>query len=274
MNVTLLSGSALSVIGVLGQTVQPAFRKIVPLVLDFTGANNSVTVDLSQQTSQGLFDVVRSLYLDNSTNPSGVTITVPSTGQIINTTPYSTGWYPISGNAAVKLIFTSVGGATAVDNCQLFNYENSSSVQQYSPGGPGSAVTIADGADVAEGARAQVAITDPTATASVIQLLKGLLTVLGGAGYTPIALLTSTVAVANTPVTAAHGPANGGFITNPPSATESLFVDMVGNPNLTGLGTTVELVAGQTFLIPKIAAGVSVKANAATGGHAYTGETW
>lgn len=43
-------------------------------------------------------------------------------------------------------------------------------------GGGGGAATVADGADVAEGAKADAAVTNPASSASVIALLKGLLT--------------------------------------------------------------------------------------------------
>lgn len=49
-------------------------------------------------------------------------------------------------------------------------------VKNASPAGPPTAVTIADGSDVATGAKANAAVTDPTLSGSVISLLKGLLT--------------------------------------------------------------------------------------------------
>jgi hypothetical protein len=64
----------------------------------------------------------------------------------------------------------------------------------------------------------------------------------------------------------------GGFIANPISATESLFIDLtfvagVAAPGVNG--TTTELVAGQSFTIPPGFSG-SVSLNAATGGHTFT----
>ncbi len=52
-------------------------------------------------------------------------------------------------------------------------------------------VTIADGSDAAEGAKADAAVTDPTASASVIAALKGLLT-LNGAWPSSNHITTST----------------------------------------------------------------------------------
>lgn len=49
-------------------------------------------------------------------------------------------------------------------------------------GAGGGAVTIADGADIAQGAKGDVAVTNPTLSASEIALLKGLLTQLQNAG--------------------------------------------------------------------------------------------
>lgn len=53
-------------------------------------------------------------------------------------------------------------------------------------------VTIADGADVAEGAKADAAVTDPTASASVIAALKGLLKNSGGFSFSHITTSTTT----------------------------------------------------------------------------------
>jgi len=51
-----------------------------------------------------------------------------------------------------------------------------------SAGGGGNAVTIADGADVTQGSKGDAAVTSPSSSASVVALLKGILTELEGSG--------------------------------------------------------------------------------------------
>lgn len=65
--------------------------------------------------------------------------------------------------------------------------------------------------------------------------------------------------------------ATGAFITNPDSATESLFVDFCNVPGTTtpgANGTTCELVAGSSLAIPAKLT-TSVQANAITNGHTF-----
>lgn len=95
---------------------------------------------------------------------------------------------------------------------------------------------------------------------------------------TPVAGVTSTIAVAATPVIVfgAGSIVNQALIINPISAagqnlpnTESLFVDRTGAaPNLSGTGTTIELVPGQALRI-STAQTTDVKAVAASAGHRF-----
>lgn len=67
-------------------------------------------------------------------------------------------------------------------------------------------------------------------------------------------------------------PSGGGVIINPKAATESLFIDIVNAAGTTAPGahgTTVELAAGESFVVAPNFGGV-VSANAATSGHAFT----
>lgn len=101
---------------------------------------------------------------------------------------------------------------------------------------------------------------------------------------TPAAGAASEVTTGGTAVVALSGPIGGGFVTNPPNAAsqgigaaENLYLDMVGTPGSTdadGNGTTVTLVPGQTFVLPSLATGVSVRVNAATSGHKFSVTKW
>lgn len=106
----------------------------------------------------------------------------------------------------------------------------------------------------------------------------------GGSSVTPVAGTTSTITTGGTAVTLATGPTTGGYITNPPnlasqgiSAAENAYVSLVGTPGSTDTnanGTTTVLVPGQTFSLPGLASGVTIKANAATSGHKLTVVVW
>lgn len=106
----------------------------------------------------------------------------------------------------------------------------------------------------------------------------------GGTNVTPAAGTTSTITTGGTAVTLATGPTSGGFITNPPiaasqgiSVAENAYISLVGTPGSTDTnanGTTSVLVPGQTFTLPGVATGVTIKANAATSGHKLTVVIW
>jgi hypothetical protein len=100
----------------------------------------------------------------------------------------------------------------------------------------------------------------------------------------PYALVNSQVTTGGTSVIVINGPCNGGFVLNPVSAagqglgaTENLYIDMVGTPgstDATGNGTTSILTAGQSFTIPPLPSGATVKVNATSSGHKFSGEIW
>lgn len=97
---------------------------------------------------------------------------------------------------------------------------------------------------------------------------------------TPVAGLTSVVAVGGTPVIAAGPNPNGGFITNPASATdqglsapEPLYIDPVGAAGLAGNGTTFALAPGATW---ELIAGQTTQTsvNAVSNGHKFSVTTY
>lgn len=102
--------------------------------------------------------------------------------------------------------------------------------------------------------------------------------------YGPFAAPNAAVATGGTAVTVATGPIKGGFITNGANAAsqcigaaENLYVDMVGTPGSTDAnakGTTVLLQNGQTFYLPPLVKGITVKVNAATSSHCFSVVLW
>lgn len=100
-----------------------------------------------------------------------------------------------------------------------------------------------------------------------------------GGGGAPGAGLASEIATGGTSVVVASGPISGGYIANPASdaaqgvTAENLYVDPVGDPGATDAdanGTTTALVPGQSYSIPPLPAGSSLRANAASSGHKFT----
>ena len=89
------------------------------------------------------------------------------------------------------------------------------------------------------------------------------------APVTPVAGASSQVVTGGTAVIAALANPNGGFITNPASATETLFVDPVGSAGLAAEGTTFGLTPGQTW---SLIAGQTTPTtvNAASDGHQFS----
>ena len=64
---------------------------------------------------------------------------------------------------------------------------------------------------------------------------------------TPVAGLASTVTTGGTAVNAAGTNPNGGFITNPASATETLFVNPVGAAGTSASGTSYAITSTHTY---------------------------
>jgi hypothetical protein len=93
---------------------------------------------------------------------------------------------------------------------------------------------------------------------------------------TPQAGVNAVIATGGTAVIAANGGINGGYITNPASASdqgisvaENLIVDPVATPDLFGNGTSISLFPGQSFsLIPGTTLPTWV--NAETTSHRFT----
>lgn len=92
---------------------------------------------------------------------------------------------------------------------------------------------------------------------------------------TPQAGLNTIIAVGSKAVIVFPGAINGGFITNPPEATESLFVDAVtpSGAGVTAGGSTFEIEPGASWTaIPGQT--TPTTANAVTAGHVFSAMFW
>ena len=90
---------------------------------------------------------------------------------------------------------------------------------------------------------------------------------------TPQAGLNYQIATGGTSVQVVPANPNGGFITNPASATETLFVNPIGAAALAASNTTFGLNPGQTWNI--IPGQTSITwCNAASDGHVFSVVFW
>jgi hypothetical protein len=115
------------------------------------------------------------------------------------------------------------------------------------------AVTIADGADVALGARADAAAANPGVAATVIAILKGIWTTLiAGLIVTPVRSATGTETdvasnVADTVILAANANRKGGTVYNEGA---SILYLLLSNAVSSATKYTVAMAAGSYYEIP------------------------
>lgn len=150
-------------------------RVYVTYPADFNAAAD-VTLDFTLLNQTQQFGTVRGLFIDNGTNPAEVVVSVSLTGQTFSVPAYAEGYFKIDGAINSNVRFVTNGGATQKVTITLYNYDVAPNV--WYKFGPTSIpnplpVSMADGADVAEGSKADAAYTG-SGSASVIALLKGL----------------------------------------------------------------------------------------------------
>jgi hypothetical protein len=162
-------------------------------------------------------------------------------------------------------------------------------------GGGGGAVTIANGADVSQGAIADAAVTNPAASASVIAALKGVLSLLAGADpQLPAALGPQTAAnslsivnaVSTTPTNASGTITTGNTAQNAAAANANrrgfaLQNHSTGDLWFSTISTAVisqpsfKLPPGAYYESPPFGGGVgAISIIGATTGQAFTGREW
>lgn len=233
----------LNIVGVLNVVTPAGSLVIATGECDMSGANPSIDVDPTIQQIGMKIDTVRTLFFDNSNNSNSVSVRITGTEQRFDIPPLSNGYYPIACQANSHIHFNSVGGASdSHTRFQLYNYHIEPCVW-YGFGQPVTVsgtvpVSVADGADVAEGAKGDAAVTDPTANASVIALLKGLETVLESpyaVVRTPVqatsGIVAAAVAAATLPAVAAKTNYLSGFVLSGGGATAGSTIDVT----ITGL---------------------------------------
>lgn len=121
------------------------------------------------------FGIPQTLFVDNSANNFQMTVSVQGTLHSFPVPALSSGYYNIDCIDGDTVTLTSVGISSDVVEVVFYNYTKAPIVW-YKNQTTSTAVTIADGADAAEGSVADAAVTNPALNGTVIGILKGILT--------------------------------------------------------------------------------------------------
>lgn len=127
------------------------------------------------------FGIPQSMFVDNSFNNFEMVISVQGTSYSFPVPALSSGYYNVDAIDGDTIIATSAGVSSDVVEIVFYNYDKTPIVW-YKNQTTSTAVTIADGADATQGSVADVAVTNPASNATVISLLKGVITLLAGGG--------------------------------------------------------------------------------------------
>ncbi len=230
---------------------------IIPLTIDFTGISNEEIIDLTIPQQGGLFGTLTTVFVDNSSNPNQVEVVISGTGQTFFTPAYSCGFYNIAATGSSIVTMSSSGGASMINNIQLFDYYLAPNVWLTEPAGSGLPITAPDGSIVTLGSKNDAAITNPALSATLIALTKGLLT----EAVATVTGLASVVTATNAVKTAVD------LTTTAVNAVKTSVDSVVTN--------TATLVAGLASLVTETTATAGSTATTATntGPFSYTGIT-
>lgn len=104
-----------------GLGMNPDENIALPMTLDFTDPSATAAKDLFQEQSRDEIPFVQSIYIDNSLNGSGMSITIAGTNQKINMAKNMQGYLPVlvpqgplqftatsAGNVKVPIIWLSM----------------------------------------------------------------------------------------------------------------------------------------------------------------------
>lgn len=229
--------------GIYNALVPPEGPKSVNIPLDFS-ENAAFLIDFTLAYMKTSLSVVQTLWIDNFANDEPVLVSVDNTGQTIEVPASSQGSFPVI--AAIRPKITVASAGTALVKTLWLNVPLPGVVWYAS----GATTVTLGGVGIRDNS---LEVLPPLATAAA-----GAATVVTTGGTAVTVFPASTII-------------QQGLITNPFDATESLFVDIVNAPGTTAPGTngtTFELTAGATFVVPPITN--LVRANAATSGHVFT----
>lgn len=222
--------------------------KTIPILIDFS-LGTTFTLDLSLIQSQAFMDWVQTIYVENSANTSGITITMEASKQVIKFPASSEGYLPILQPNPAKITLTCTNPVQVI--IQLMNFYvgpyiwNSSGAFAFS----GSALLVSDAALDAI-------------------IVSGALNVRNSPGGVTLTDRSGTITVGGTVQSLmVVNPARKLIIvSNPSTATEILQICF-------GVGTAgkINLIAGEMFREDNVSIITdAVFVVAATGAHAFT----
>lgn len=135
--------------GFKGALKPPSARVSVSQSLDFSAVSASLAVavdytfNFDVARTNGIFDVPRSVFIDNSGNPNQLYVNVSQTNANFPVAPFTIGVYPIFAQEGSIIDIYSLGGATKAVAVEFFNtYEIPWSSSAFSPLVPGFNVQV------------------------------------------------------------------------------------------------------------------------------------
>lgn len=232
---------------------------VIPVAVDFTVAPDAQTIDFSYLINNNQLDFISGVYLGEALD-SELIFVCEGTKQLVVIPVGVTGYFPLMVQNPAK-VSVEFGGTPAILQLLFYNFP------QYpfavSESGAGTAVTIANGADVAEGRTDDAAWDGAAANTTVIGALKaialGIISlVTNGFVSNPSTLTGGTFALtgaSQTPVAANAGKHK--VIIYNPIGNNPITIDPTGAVVVTGIGLVIQ--AGGSFILePGITNAVTV----------------
>jgi hypothetical protein len=218
--------------------------QIVPFLSSGPGAYG---IDFTQMVKQGFIALIQSVWVDNTGNASELTISPENTAFVLRVPAATQGWFAVPGVQNPKFIVYSAG--TDADVPLMFF--NVPVPPQFWPQGSGTGpIEVTGTVDIAN---QPIAVETQASLQTVVNAQA---TTIATGGVSQACFLA--------------GGQQNGVITNPASATESLFVAVGTAATTTAAGRTFELQPGQSFSFGAVNAAVNV--NAATTGHVFSAQ--
>lgn len=230
--------------------------------ISYTAPTGMITTDVTSfqfpSGSQTLltFGVPLCMFIDNQDDTIELRVNVDTTGQSFPVPANSAGFYQLDAVVGSNISVVGTGSSLAPIIFTFYNF-NRQPVVWYKTNITSSAVTIADGADIAQGATTDAAVTNPALNASEIALLKGILTEVSGGGATGPNV--NIAKVAGAVVATGHGTAAG-------SLRVELPTDGTGKVGLNA-GAAIVGQVGIDQTVPGTTNGVQVNSALPAGGN-------
>lgn len=223
-------------------------RIFVTYNADFS-ADADITLDFTLVQQGQIFGIPRSIFMDNGSNPNPVAVWVSQTDQYFTIPAYSEGVFNLNAAYGSKIRLITDGGATDQVTVVIYNYEVPPSVWYSYGTSQLTAVSVANGADVAEGSTTDAAWNGVAAAATVISILKALwnkltLPPIGGA-WTNRSI--ANLIGASEQLMAPNANRRHLFIQN--VAANSMGVNLAGGAAAIGTAGTITLIAGASLEI-------------------------